>query len=125
VVDLAEGIVAAATAPGASGVYYIAEPRAYAWAEVCSLMAQAVGRRGWQLPLPAALVSAAAAGTELVGRAIGTPAIFDRDKAREMLAPGWLCDTADARVELGFETRFGLAEGLADTARWYRANEML
>jgi nucleoside-diphosphate-sugar epimerase len=126
VADLADGIVAAATAPNARGVYYVAEPRAYAWAEVCGLVADAVGRPGARrVPLPAALVSAAAAGTEAVGRLVGRPVIFDRDKAREMLADGWLCETDSARAELGFETRIPLAEGLAETARWYRAEGLL
>lgn len=125
VVDLAEGIVAAATAPGASGVYYVAEERAYSWAEVCALVAAAVGRPARQVAVPAALVSAAAAATGTVGRLIGRPAIFDEDKAREMLAAGWLCETAATKAELGFATRVGLADGLAATARWYRARGML
>jgi nucleoside-diphosphate-sugar epimerase len=50
----------------------------------------------------------------------GGSTIFNRDKARELLAPGWLTETESARRVLGFETSIGLPEGLAATAAWYR-----
>jgi len=71
--------------------------------------------------VPSALVRAAGATNEWLARAVGRSTIFNRDKVRELLAPGWLCETDAARSELGFEPRFRLHEGLAETARWYRA----
>jgi nucleoside-diphosphate-sugar epimerase len=122
--DLAEGIVAAALAPHAGGVYHIAEPQAYTWREMCRHVAAAVGRRARFVPVPAALIAAGGAAAGLLGRFAG-PGIFDRDKAREMLAAAWLCETDAAREELGFEARIALPAGLAETAAWYRAAGML
>jgi dihydroflavonol-4-reductase len=124
VADLAQAIVAAALVPGARGVYHIAEPQAYTWREMCRHVAAAVGRRARFVPLPARLISAAAAASELVGKVAG-PGIFDRDKAREMLAPGWLCETEAAREELGFEAGISLPRGFHETAAWYRAAGLL
>jgi nucleoside-diphosphate-sugar epimerase len=72
------------------------------------------------LPVPGVLISTLASVTELGAAAIGRSVIFNRDKAREMLAPGWLCETEMARKDLGFEATIPLATGLRDTAQWYR-----
>ncbi|MEJ2184388.1 MAG: NAD-dependent epimerase/dehydratase family protein [Gemmatimonadota bacterium] len=119
--DLAEAICRAGVAEAASGIYHTAEPRAYAWREVLELVAEAVGRSGRKVPIPAGLIRAAAAVSEAAGRAMGRPSIFTRDKARELLAPAWLCDTEAARQDLDFVARTPLAEGLRETAAWYRA----
>ena len=118
--DLADGVLAAAGSE-ATGIFHIAEPRAYRWAEVLDLLEAAVGRRGLRVPVPGPLVRAAAAVAGAAARLRGRPVIFDRDKAREILAPGWLCETDRARRELGFEARVPLGEGLRETAAWYRA----
>lgn len=117
--DLASAVVAAGAAEGVSGVYHVAEPRSYGWGEVLSLVADAVGRRGVRVPVPGVVVKAAAALSEGLARLRGRPVIFDRDKAKELMA-GWLCDTAAARADLGFEPSFPLAEGLRETVEWYR-----
>jgi nucleoside-diphosphate-sugar epimerase len=75
--------------------------------------------------VPPSLVGAAGATSEWLTRAVGRTTIFNREKVRELLAPGWLCETDAARTELGFVPRFGLPEGLAETARWYRAHGWL
>ncbi|MFP4623413.1 MAG: NAD-dependent epimerase/dehydratase family protein [Gemmatimonadota bacterium] len=118
--DLA-GAVLAAAGSRATGVFHVAEPRQYPWAEVLRLVARAVGRRAVSLRVPGPLVRAAAAVSEGVARATRRPVIFDRDKARELLAPGWTCETESARLGLGFEATIALAEGLRETAAWYRA----
>ena len=119
--DLAEAIVSAIEATGASGVFHVAEPTAYTWDDVLGMMAEAVGVSGRRIPVPAGVVRVAAAVTELAARVVRRPVIFDRDKAREILAAGWLCETERARRELGFEARIPLGRGLRETAEWYRA----
>ncbi|HKJ93071.1 MAG TPA: NAD-dependent epimerase/dehydratase family protein [Longimicrobiales bacterium] len=119
--DLADAIRRAGVAEAAAGVYHTAEPRAYAWPDVLDMVAEAVGRRARHVPVPSGLIRMAAVVSELVGRVRGRPSIFTRDKAQELLAPGWLCDTERARRELGFVARTPLAEGLRETAAWYRA----
>lgn len=118
--DLADAIVRAGTAPDAKGILHVAEAAAYAWSDVVRLVAAAVGVRGRVVPVPAPVLRAAAWASETVGRVTGRASIFDRDKARELLAPGWLSDIEPARRALGFEARVALPAGLSDTARWYR-----
>ncbi|MDX1674127.1 MAG: NAD-dependent epimerase/dehydratase family protein, partial [Longimicrobiales bacterium] len=115
--DLA-GALLAGVGARASGVYHVAEPRAYAWAEVLERVGEAVGRGGVRIPVPAAIVKVAAAISEGVSRVTGRPVIFDRDKAKELLAE-WVCETDRARDELGFEASIPLDRGLRDTVAWY------
>ncbi|HSJ07325.1 MAG TPA: NAD-dependent epimerase/dehydratase family protein [Longimicrobiales bacterium] len=118
--DLAAALVRAVTAPRAAGVYHIAEPRMYTWEEVGRLVAAAVGRRARVVRVPAALLAGAASASEWAAGLVGRSSIFNRDKARVMLAPGWLCETDSARADLEYEAAIGLADGLRETARWYR-----
>ncbi|MEX0892452.1 MAG: NAD-dependent epimerase/dehydratase family protein [Gemmatimonadota bacterium] len=123
--DLARALVLAATVPDAEGVVHVADADARTFAELTELVARAVGRPGVRVPVPAGLIRVAAAVSEAAGRLRGGSTIFNRDKARELLAPGWLTETESARRVLGFETSIGLPEGLAATAAWYREHGWL
>lgn len=125
VADLAAALAQAIQVPGDGGLYHVAEARHYTWPEVAQLVADAVGRRARFVRVPAGLVVAAATISEWTGRLTGQSTIFSRDKARELLAPGWLCETAMAREDLGFTARIPLAQGLAETAHWYSDNGWL
>lgn len=118
--DLAEALVRAAFTNAARGVYHVADPRAYTWDEMLGLVAQAVGRPGRRLPIPAWLVRAAGHVNGALADLMGQAVIFDGDKARELLA-SWLCDIAAVRRDLDFVPRRSLEEGLEETVAWYRA----
>jgi nucleoside-diphosphate-sugar epimerase len=123
--DLARAVLLAAAAPGAAGLYHIAEPRAYSWEDVASLLGQAMGRRVRPLRVPSCLFAGAAAVTEGLSRLRGEASLFSRDKVRELLAPGWLCETSLAHQDFGFQARIPLDEGLRQTAAWYRSSGWL
>ena len=123
--DLAHALALAVRAPAAAGVYHIADPQSYTWEEVGRMVGDAVGRNVRVLRVPAALIAALAAVSETVAGLGGRSSIFNRDKARELLAPGWLCETEAARAALNFEAAIPLAEGLRRTAQWYREQDWL
>jgi nucleoside-diphosphate-sugar epimerase len=118
--DLARSLVLAARAPGAAGVYHIAESQSYTWEEMGRAVGNAVGRNVRVVRVPAGLLAGLAAVSETAANLAGRSSIFNRDKARELLAPGWLCETESAREALDFEADIRLAEGLRTTAQWYR-----
>lgn len=120
VADLAAALVRTIAADHAAGVYHIAEARQYTWEEVGRMVGDAVGRGVRVLRLPAGLITGAAAASEWAAGLVGRSSIFNRDKAREMLASGWLCETESAQADLEYEAGISLADGLRDTARWYR-----
>jgi len=123
--DLAEALALAGEARGATGIYHVAEPRAYDWGEVVEWIGRAVGRRPKVVKIPGGIVAAAAAINERAASLLGRSTMFNRDKVRELLAPGWLCETEALRREYGFTPRIPLPEGLAQTAAWYRARGWL
>jgi nucleoside-diphosphate-sugar epimerase len=101
-------------------VYHIAESRSYTWGEVGRLVGAAVGRNVRMVPVPAVLIRMLAGVSETAAGLAGRSSIFNRDKARELLAPGWLCETDAARAVLEYEADIPLADGLRATAQWYR-----
>lgn len=123
--DLVRALLAAAASDAARGIYHVAEARSYAWADMARMIADAVGSRARVIRVPQALIATAASVTETVAGMFGKSTIFNRDKARELLAPGWLCETELARRDFGFEAHIPLPAGLNATAQWYRENGWL
>jgi nucleoside-diphosphate-sugar epimerase len=116
--DLAAALFRAADAP--PGTYAVAEPAEHPWSAVVGEIARAVGRRPVRVPLPAAGVRAAGALAERFGHLLGGAGVFNREKAEEMLAPAWLCELDGLEALLPAGTATPLAEGIGQTARWYR-----
>jgi nucleoside-diphosphate-sugar epimerase len=81
---------------------------------------RALGVRTRRVPVPAALVRAAAAAADAITRATGRKLPLNRKLAAQVLAPGWVCDPSKARRLLGFEATTPLADSVARAARWYR-----
>ena len=55
-----------------------------------------------------------------MSRALGRAPLLDGDKARELLASGWVASSEALRRDAGWLARIPLDEGLAETARSYR-----
>ena len=123
--DLARALILAATGEATRGVYHVAEARSYEMEEMARMVAVAVGSRARVLKLPGGVIATAAAASESLAGMFGKSTIFNRDKARELLAPGWLCETELARRDFGFEAHIPLQAGLSETAKWYFDNGWL
>src|SRR5262245_20355996 len=119
--DLARAIGLALASDAAAGrTYYVANTDSYEVDDLIARIASAVGGRTRPVRIPDALVRAAGALAEEVARWRGVVPLFSRDKAREFLATGWVCDPSRAAADLGWRPRHGLDDGLAQTAAWYR-----
>lgn len=125
VTDLVQAMLRAATMPEARGLYHVAESRSYGWSEIATCISRAVGRSVHMVRIPRFLVQMAATVSEGGAAAIGRTTIFNREKVKELLAPGWLCETTLAKQELGFEAQVPLATGCVETAAWYRQQTWL
>ncbi len=125
VTDLVQAMLRAATRPAARGLYHVAESRPYGWSEIATCISRAVGRSVRMVRIPRFLVRTAATLSENGAAVIGRTTIFNREKVKELLAPGWLCETTLARQELGFEAQVPLATGCVETAAWYRQQTWL
>ena len=120
--DLVLALANAADAP--PGTYAVAEPVAHAYGELVDEIGRAVrGRAPLHVPIPAALLKVSGAVAERLGGVLKTGGVFSREKADEMLAEGWVCDLTGSERLLPRATT--LAEGTAETARWYRTQGWL
>jgi dihydroflavonol-4-reductase len=126
--DLCQALIAAgeqgetlSSADPARGIYFVADPRAYAWEEFCQSLSRALGQAGARVvSVPESIGWLAAAGSELAARLQGKVSILNRDKAREMAQEAWTCSPELAMRELGFRPAYPLDGGLAHTVAWYR-----
>lgn len=126
VVDLADGIILAATHPDAIGkTYFLGGVEALSAADLIRLIGFALGRTAIEVPVPAIVLSASGILAEAFRDLAGASFIFDRAKADEIARGEWMCTSDLARRELGFQPRIDLTDGITSTARWYRENGWL
>lgn len=123
--DLVRALLRAAIAPAAHGIYHVAESRSYAWSEIAACLSRSVGRSVRMIRIPQPLLRAAAIVSELGAALRGRGTIFNREKVTELLAPNWLCETALASRDLGFEAQIPIEIGFAETATWYKQQTWL
>ncbi|NVB38679.1 NAD-dependent epimerase/dehydratase family protein [Pseudenhygromyxa sp. WMMC2535] len=106
--------------PRGAGIYYVSDGGRTSVAEFGQVSAALLGRRALTIPMPAIAVRSVGWLNQGIGRARGRVPALTLDKARGSLSPGWWCDDARAREELGWEQQFDLERGLEDTIRWLR-----
>jgi len=124
--DLAEGIVAAAENPRASGrTYFLAHPQPVSWGEFATAASCIMQKRPRAVRIPMPLAHAVGSLSEAWSRITGTPSIISREKIREAKFPYWTCDTRRASEELGFTASTPLNAGLAETLAWYKESGWL
>jgi dihydroflavonol-4-reductase len=121
--DLAEALVVLGRAPAAVGrTYFAAHPEVTTLEDFLDLATAAVGKRGRTIAVPEALLSLAAAASDLVAQVTGTPAMLTRDKMNEIVPRGWTCSPAAAERDGCWRAKTPIAEGVPATVAWYREN---
>ncbi|PCG15049.1 MULTISPECIES: NAD-dependent epimerase/dehydratase family protein [Sphingomonas] len=121
--DLARLLLALAAAPGDHAIYEPEDPSgAMSYADFAHAIAAGVGARARALPLPAALLRAAARADRLVRRGA---ARLTADRVAYMLHPDWTAAPARRPPPALWTAQIPTAQGMADTALWYRAHGLL
>ena len=120
----AAAVLAGRLAAGPSGqVQAIADdrPAGYGWQEILAAGAAALGTRDpHYLRVPAGLLKGAGAIGGPLARLAGQPAMLTAGKVRELLHEEWGLHPTELWREPGRSPIYGLADGFAATARWYR-----
>jgi nucleoside-diphosphate-sugar epimerase len=128
VADLVDAIVRAAREPRALGqTYHVAHPTPVTQRELAVAVGCAArsGRAPLVLPVPPLVAAPIVGAIGLAAAASGRRSVVNADKLAEFLAPSWAASVAKAERELGWRARHELADGLAATAAWYRAEGWL
>jgi nucleoside-diphosphate-sugar epimerase len=124
--DCARGLLALADRPEAVGrPFFLASGEHTSALGIQLAAARALGVVPRRIPVPPWAVRGAAALADAAARATGRRLPLDRKLAAQLLAPGWVCDTARARDELGFVAETPLALSAERAVRWYRERGLL
>jgi len=128
VADLVDAIARAANEPRALGqTYHVAHPAPVTQRELALAVGRAArgGRAPLVLPVPPLVAAPIVRAIGRAAAAAGRRSVVNADKLAEFLAPSWAASVAKAERELGWHARRDLADGLAETAAWYRAEGWL
>jgi nucleoside-diphosphate-sugar epimerase len=124
--DCAAGLLALADRPEAVGqAFFLASPERTTVEGLFLAAAGALGVTPRRVRVPGPALAAAAALADVATRLTGRKLPLNRKLARQLLAPGWVCDTAKASERLGFEARTPLADSIGRAADWYLARGWL
>ncbi len=119
--DLVEALVLAGESAAANGrVYYVSDGEVHTVAQLGQALLAACGG-GRALHVPGFVFRFMGLAGEAAAWLTGRPPLLGRDKACEGLQPGWVCDDARMRAELGYRSRIGLEAGVVQTLAWYRS----
>jgi nucleoside-diphosphate-sugar epimerase len=119
--DLVSGAAEASRHPkAAGGTFFMNGPSIPTWREVGDALEEALGRRLRRLRISEALVHALAGVLEIGSRIGGSSPLFDREKAKDLVAKGWTCSNDAAGEAFGYAPTVDVVGGFHDTVRWYR-----
>jgi nucleoside-diphosphate-sugar epimerase len=119
--DLAEMLVAAATAHAAAGrTYFAGNPEPASWGQFNAAVARLAGRKIHTVSVPPAMAFTLAFLSEVNSRLRGRESILSREKVREGRCRYWVANTSRAERELHFQTRTSLEDGIRKTLAWYK-----
>ena len=97
----------------------------HSWPEILVALGQAFGRRPRAFRLPRPFFLPVAAGASLISRLTRRPQVLSLGKVAELYHPAWGVTGPDLSDMVNWHPRFGLADGFADTAAWYRRESLI
>jgi nucleoside-diphosphate-sugar epimerase len=128
VADLATAIVSALQIPAWSQrIVEIDDehPGGHDWAEIIQTLGRCFGKHPQAIRLPRPLMEPIARGMSLVSSLTGHPQVLSRQKVAELYHADWVAHGPRLSDLAPWRPRFSLADGFADTLRWYRAEALL
>jgi nucleoside-diphosphate-sugar epimerase len=121
VADLCHLLAGVLTRPPADGVYEVDDGNVngHSLGEMVAVAAGILGRRARTVGVPRTALTGVASAQQLLARVTGRPAILSPGKVREIFHENWVVTDHRLATALGFEPRFDLQAGFADTIGWY------
>ncbi len=123
--DLAEVTIAALESKINGEFYNISDGRIYDRYAFANAVKKSTGKKSIRLQVPHGIIKTLAAGMDtLYSRSSKTP-VLNLDKVKELTAKNWSVNIEKGRRDLGFQPRYDLDHGMAETIEWYKSNNWL
>jgi nucleoside-diphosphate-sugar epimerase len=97
----------------------------YSWDEIICAAETALGLKTLAIPLPGAVIRAAAAISEAAARSLKRTPMLTRGKAREILHADWSSTSERQPPGEIWRPTIGLSQGFRETVSWYRERHWL
>jgi nucleoside-diphosphate-sugar epimerase len=119
--DLAVAVMDALDKGPLHRAYFISENQGYTQQEFRKIVCEELGKK-FVIPVtcPLWVVKRVCAIAEWIGKVTLKASTLNRDKYKILKQRNWLCDTSDARRDLGFNPQYSLREGIREAIAWYR-----
>jgi nucleoside-diphosphate-sugar epimerase len=125
--DLAQGIIEAAESEKTIGqTYYVGWSQPTTWSIMMDEFKLAMKKNFiLKIKFPIFFVLGAGYLTELVGKLISKPQMFDYEKAVDFTQKYWIFSTEKAERDFNFKTKFDLRQAVQKTVDWYKKENWL
>jgi len=124
--DLAEALFLCAQTGLPSGeIFNIANTGPYTWEDLGRAAAAALGKKCRRIKVPNGLIYLFTLLSEVGYHLTRNPGLFNRDKYRDLIQPGWLMDVRKAAEILAFKPRYTLEQAVEETMAWYIAQKWI
>ena len=117
--DLCQAFYLAVSKSTPSGeICFVAESKAYSMKQLIELMAEACGKDGFRLYIPAFVLYTMGMAAQTLSALVGATPMLTLEKAREILS-SWEVTTGKARELFGFSSSVSFEDGASATYDWY------
>lgn len=123
--DLSALVISAFEAEVSRCKYVVSDGKIYDKSAFGKEIVQILGVKPIRLNLPVYAGSFIAHISEFIHIFKSKPALLNKDKLHEILAPSWACDTSDLARDFKFAAQYNLREGLEETIHWYQREKWL
>jgi nucleoside-diphosphate-sugar epimerase len=124
--DLAEALFLCARTDLPSGeIFNIANSEPCTWEDLGRAAAATLGKQCRKLKIPYGLIHLLSLLSEATGHLTRNPSLFNRDKYRDFIQPGWVVDVEKAAEALAFSPRHTLGQAVEETMAWYIAQKWI
>jgi nucleoside-diphosphate-sugar epimerase len=117
--DLVRAILAAIDRDRDRETIFVGHERPVTPRQLLEQVRATLGSRARLVPIPRAVVRAAAAAGNIAGRITGRPATINRNRYAELYASGFVCRVDRMRDRLGVVADTDLEAGFAKSREWY------
>lgn len=106
-------------------IYHISNERPYTVKEIKEEIALALGVKPFRIFLPDWLLKTAGWAMEILGGLFHFRPPFSKNTVVWMTSDFWVSDISKAKEKLGYCAGYSLKEGIEETVKWYKDNNLL